>query len=223
MKETKYIFDMDGTLYTFDKGKSDSFTSSRFYTDLKGHVYKFFMERRDLDQPQAIAEYDRIKTKYKGEVSLGVEAEYGIDRYEYFDATWGMQNPQDYLDKDPDLQLLLMGMSERSAILTSAPRVWTLKVLAFLNIGGIFGNNIYTGEPNLRKPDPEVFKYVADRFLKVPYGQILSVGDQEESDIIPAKKVGMRTVKIGITDTTADFNAKDIKDALRMLKEEGLV
>ncbi len=80
-EENRAIFDMDGTLYRLDKGKEQKFTSSRFYNDLRNRVYGFFMARQGIDREEAITEYERIKNKYKGEVSLGVEAEYGIDRY----------------------------------------------------------------------------------------------------------------------------------------------
>ncbi len=223
MKEQyRFIFDMDGTLYHFDKGQGQTFTASRFYTDLRSNVYGFFMERRGLSRDEALSEYERIKDKYDGEVSLGVEKEYGIDRYDYFDSTWNL-NPNDYIEKDPDLPEMLEQLKGRIALLTAAPRVWAINVLAYLDIDRMFEGKLYTGEPDERKPNPVVFRKIAND-LRVPPGNVFSIGDQEYSDILPAKSIGMKTILVGSNEnTTADYKTKNVKSAINILKKEGFI
>jgi HAD superfamily hydrolase (TIGR01509 family) len=223
MKEqNRFIFDMDGTLYRFDKGQGQTFTASRFYTDLRNNVYSFFMARRGISSEEAMTEYERIKEQYNGEVSLGVEAEYGIDRYDFFENTWNF-NPEGYIEKDTDLPEMLDQLKGRVALLTAAPRVWAVNVLAYLDIDNAFEGRLYTGEPDDRKPNPRVFQRIADDF-SVPTANIFSIGDQEQSDIIPAKTLGMRTVLIGSSqNTVADYQAADVKLAIGLLRKEGFV
>lgn len=223
MKESyRQIFDMDGTLYKFDRGEKTTFTTSQFYVDLRQNVYQFFMKLKGISLEQAIKEYERIKEQYNGEVSLGVEQEYGIDRFEYFDNTWNL-NPEHYIQKDEDLSELFQPFEGNIALLTAAPKIWTINVLAYLDIIGVFGSAIYTGEPNLRKPDPLIFQKIADE-LDVPPERVISIGDQEYSDILPAKSIGMKAIYVGIDEsTTADYQAQDIYEAVQILKEEGYI
>lgn len=218
-EEFRFIFDMDGTLYTgFDKGKSTDFSCSGFYADLKEKAASFFMTRFSLSREEAQKEYERIKTKYKGEVSLGLEWERGIDRYDYFANTWNLE-PELYIEKDENLPELMEQMRGRIALLTAAPRIWAVNVLSFLKLEQAFGDLVYTGEPNIRKPDPLAFKQIVESF-DVPPEFVFSIGDQEESDIIPAKSLGMKTIRIGKNiKSSADYTADDLKKAIMLLKE----
>lgn len=223
MKQEGYraIFDMDGTLYQFNKGKSQEFSTSDFYSDLRNNVHRFFMARRGINKEQASSEYERIKDTYKGEISLGVEAEYEIDRYDFFAETWGKLDPAKYIEATEILPEVLDVLRGRVALLTAAPKVWVIRVLAQLNLEETFGDFIYTGEPDLRKPNPQVFQKIADDFgVKPP--QVFSIGDQEESDIAPAQAIGMKTVKIGKGETRADFQAEDVVTAVNLLRRLGL-
>lgn len=217
----KFIFDMDGTLYKFDKGKSTTFDESLFYIDLRKNICKFLMAKKDLSKNEALKEYDRINKQYKGEVSLGVRIEHGIDRDEFFLNTWNIK-PDKYIEKDSDLPDLLSPLSGGVALLTNAPRVWTLNVLHYLQLEEIFGKALYTGEPTLRKPNPLIFKQVA-KDLGIKTSQIISIGDQEVSDIIPAKTIGMKTIFIGAGKTCADYQVNSIKEAINLLGKEGFI
>lgn len=217
----KFIFDMDGTLYQFDKKKDQVFTGSQFYTDLQGNIQRFFVNRLGLSEPGAIAEYNRLFAVFNGEVSLGLEAEHGIRRTEYFSQTWNL-NPHEYMERDPNLPEMLAQLQGRIALLTAAPRVWAVRVLAFLDIKALFEDKIFTGDPDERKPNPVVFQNIADAFGDPP-SNVFSIGDQEHTDIIPAKSIGMKTVRIGSSDTVADYFADDVTLAVALLRKEGFV
>lgn len=78
---------------------------------------------------------------------------------------------------------------------------------------------IFTGEPDLRKPNPAIIRQVAD-LLGASYGKTWSVGDQEHSDIIPAKKIGLKTMRIGSPPTAADLCVPDIHAAVARLEQD---
>lgn len=222
MKQEGYraIFDMDGTLYQFDRGQGGEFTASHFYSDLRNNIYGFFMARLGMNREEAVSNYERIKDEHHGEVSLGVEAEYGIDRCDYFAETWGTLDPAEYIEANEALPEVLNALKGKIALLTTAPRVWAIKVLAYLNIEDAFDDRIYTGEPDLRKPDPQVFQNIADDFEVKP-SQVFSIGDQEKTDIAPAQAIGMRTIRIGQGETKADYQADDVITAVNLLRKEG--
>ena len=84
--------------------------------------------------------------------------------------------------------------------MTSAPRVWAKNVLAFLGVTDCF-EAIYTGDQFQTKED--VFKMLAGRYNP---SQMLSVGDQEETDIIPARKYGISGFQVK--------NPQDLEDIM---------
>ena len=52
--------------------------------------------------------------------------------------------------------------------------------------------------------------------------QTVSIGDQDFSDIVPAKQLGMRTVRIGQDENSvADLQARNVNDALVKLRQKG--
>ena len=216
------IFDMDGTLYSFDEENESQFTSSRFGKEIRANCIRFFKERFSLTSDDAEDMYQDLSRRYNGEVSLAVEKEFGIDRSEYFVFTWNLE-AEEFIDTNELLLPTLQELTIRSGVLTAAPRVWAEKALAFLQIRTLFGDALFTGDPNIRKPDPEAFQQLA-RFWKLKPSQILAIGDQEQTDILPAKSLGMHTLRIATqAETEADYMAPDIITAIALLKEKGII
>lgn len=214
------IFDMDGTLYQFPNGTT--FSSSPLGEAVKENVTSFIAEEFKLQDDEARLKYRELQMQYDGEMSLGLEQEFGIDRMSFFEETWGI-DPENVIVPEPNLKDELAQLSIRCALLTSAPRVWATRVLGYIDVINIFDDLIFTGEPDIRKPNPEVFRAIA-KILGLDANQIVSIGDQEYSDIIPAKEVGMRTVRIGKNvQTDADFIAPNVRSALAILRQEGLL
>lgn len=207
MKENYFIFDMDGTLYPLNQ---EGFFQSQLFFDIKKNATRFISNRQNIPNEAAIEEFDRVFEKYNGELSLGFEGEYGVDRYTYFENIWNM-DPSKYIKKPKNLRNILSPLKGRMALLTAAPSVWTRNVLEYLGVRDLFDEVIYTGEPDLRKPNPEIFRKVGNR-LGVPFEKIYSVGDQEFSDIVPAKKLGMKTILVGSKSDVADYCIGSIND-----------
>ena len=211
---------MDGTLYQFPNGTT--FSSSPLGEAVKENVTSFIAEEFKLQDDEARLKYRELQMQYDGEMSLGLEQEFGIDRMSFFEETWGI-DPENVIVPEPNLKDELAQLSIRCALLTSAPRVWATRVLGYIDVINIFDDLIFTGEPDIRKPNPEVFRAIA-KILGLDANQIVSIGDQEYSDIIPAKEVGMRTVRIGKdVQTDADFIAPNVRSALAILRQEGLL
>ena len=221
-QEYKFVFDMDGTLYQFDKGLSQSFFTSQFYTNIRENAYIFLMEKCQFSRSEVIIEYDKIYKKYDGEMSIGIEKELKIDRYEYFERTWNL-SPAKYIESNSTLSKTLDELQGRVAVLTAAPKIWTKNVLEYLELKNIFGKNVYTGDADLRKPSPLIFQKIANDLSTSPQNMI-SIGDQEFSDIVPAKSIGMKTVLIGSSENTvADYQSRDVISAINLLRKEGFV
>lgn len=205
------IFDLDGTLYVFD---SVNFTSSGFYATIKKNAYEFLQKRLEIDLERAKRVYETIKQDFNGEVSLGLEARYGIDRYEWFGYTWNL-NPRDFL-KQENKKPLFDSLDAKIAILTAAPRVWASRVLDYLGLAEYQGV-LFTGEPDLRKPNPEAFKQVCDS-VGIPPEKSISIGDQVASDILPAKALGMKTILVRSYSDDADYCIDFLEELPELLR-----
>jgi putative hydrolase of the HAD superfamily len=223
MKAKGIIFDVDGSLHPFDRGGASTFEQSRLSRAIKENIVLFFQQRFKISRPEAEARYENIKHKSNGELSMWLEKEYGIPRHQYFTETWDL-DPQVFMDRDSDLAVALEAVTARRSILSNAPRIWIDRVTDFLQIGHMFDSDaVFSGEPNIRKPHPNAFLQIADFWCLSPE-EIVAIGDQEKSDILPAKSLGMKTVRIGTnTGTAADFMAKNMTDAIQQLTNRGIL
>jgi FMN phosphatase YigB (HAD superfamily) len=162
--------------------------------------------------------FAKVDKEFNGELSIGFERAYGIDRYAYYQATWSCE-PKDYIVANPKLAEALAPFRGHALLLTAAPHAWASRVMQYLNIADIFGENVITGEPDMRKPDRAVFLQAA-RQLNVQSNNIVSIGDQNYSDIVPAKSLGMTTILIGPEQLDAHHRVDSIYDAINIIKEK---
>ncbi len=210
MSERKFIFDLDGTLYRYKGGPT--FAISAFYADIRRNILAFLKDELGVPADRVQETYDRLKRDYRGHVSLGVEKEFNVDRGRYFAATWNVP-PATYIEPNDDARMVLSALRGRAAVLTEAPRVWAEAALRFLNVYELVRDALFTGEPDVRKPSIGAFREVVDA-LGGPPGDVYSVGDQEESDIILARAAGLRTIRVGEEKTSADFRVSNVREIL---------
>lgn len=216
------IFDVDGTLYSFDKGRAKVFRESEFGRKIQNNCVSFLEKKLNTSSEQALIVFEDFKSRFQGEVSLGLEKEMGIQRDLYFAETWNL-DPGEFMEADSALSAQIASLEIKTGILSAAPRIWVEKVLDFLQLKPIFDPAIFTGDPDIRKPNPLAFMQLAD-FWSLKPSSILAIGDQEETDILPAKSIGMITAKVGGSGiSAADFEAESVGKLLTKLTKEKII
>ncbi len=68
-------------------------------------------------------------------------------------------------------------------------------VLDGLGLGEYFGNRFISAELGWEKPDPAIYRHVAE-ILRVQPAHLVSVGDDSQNDVAGPKKAGWQTVQI---------------------------
>jgi len=182
------VFDMDGTLYQLN-GNNHGFSGSSLEKGILANARKFIYDREsnksEVDQVMQDGLADEVG------LSQYLSKRYNIPRAEYLNYAWDIE-PKDivknweqsgdsikrFFDKDPEAKFLL---------LTSAPRIWADRVLELAGVRGLFEQE-FTAENYTTKQT--VFKMLAGRYDP---SRVISIGDQEHSDILPARALGMQT------------------------------
>lgn len=216
MKKKLLIFDLDGTLY---KMRGSTYDKSPLKKRVIKNVLKFIALKSRVDKRTSNIILNKITKKYGESISIGLEKDLNIDRLEYFNTVWNI--PTDgIVNKSKNLNKILSNLSNNYTLilLSDAPRVWINNVLSTLNVKNIFKNYIFSGEGNIRKEHNNGFLNITKQ-LKIYPKDCVAIGDQEHSDIIPAKKIGMKTVLINqkIHSKIADVNIKSIDELPKAL------
>lgn len=128
---------------------------------------------------------------------------------------------QQYVSQDRDVQAVISFLKQKKiglGVYTSLPRDPLIKILGLLGLHSddftlLSGDDVKKG-----KPYPEGFEKIV-ALCGVPAEQILFVGDSEQKDIIPAKRVGMKTILVRGTSAVADYSAADFKALLTLFQK----
>lgn len=209
------IFDMDGTLYEFNGG---SFKNSGIGKEIMERVASYIGKKMGTSSEATQVILRSIILKYGEDISIGLEREFGFCRYDYFNFVWNIE-PKKYITFGSDLRIILASLTKTYdlVLLSDAPKVWIEKVLGHLRIKELFQDKIYSGEGDIRKTNGKAFEKVL-KDLDLAAVSCLSVGDQEETDIVPAKKLGMGSVRVGKDcETSADYLIENILDIRTIL------
>lgn len=219
MNDTKkkvVIFDLDGTLYPFNGG---SYESSGLRKQVLRNVIIYIENKLKISSEAAKNILNDIVGKYREEISIGLEKEFGFDRYEYFNTVWDIDpKPIIILPKDLRKDLLEAKENHEILLLSDAPQVWIKNVLSYLDILDLFEGKIFSGEGAVRKSFSNALENIIAKFnLKAE--EFIMIGDQEETDILPAKTAGMKTIFINSEHKSrhADFSVENISKALRII------
>jgi len=101
------IFDLDGTLYQFNlSGADNAIFKTRFYAKIEQLGVNFISERLSMPISEAQRVRKSVFNNFNGDISIGLEREYGIDRMDYFNSVWNL-DPVDYVKEDGRLGELL--------------------------------------------------------------------------------------------------------------------
>lgn len=213
------IFDMDGTLYKFKEG---SFRNSGLNKKILENAKLFIQNKLEKNQVEAEQILTEIIEEFGEDISIALEKKYNLDRYEYFNTVWDI-SAKDFIQQNDKLSIILNKYKDKFifAILSDAPRIWINNVLAELKVKELFADNIFSGEGDSRKGFNNAFENILATFEIKPK-DCLVFGDQEETDIIPAKKLGLKTVLVNQTGQSkeADYNVDSILDIEEILNKE---
>lgn len=198
------VLDMDGTLYQLD-GENGGFRDSKLDKTVMYNALSFIVQKERCSYGDAEKILNDGMADEVG-LSMYLSRRYGITRNEYFDVVWDI--PPDGIIMNGDyarevIPALKLNPQLKVILLTHSPAVWARQVLQYLGINDHF-ESVYSGDQHGQKD--EVFELLAGRYNPE---NIISVGDQYETDIKPAERLGMRTLLVR--------SPEDIKQLLRIL------
>ena len=201
------IWDIDLTLYT---------VSPELKLKFQANIYKYISEKLEISLKEAkrqyMKEFKRKKTNTATLVSLG------LDKYAIQEVVDKMIENDNFPRRDERLLVLFDNLkSFRHVIITNSTRIRTKKTLKNLGIKQNIFEKIITKEDVFNyKPDPESF-LKALQLLKLKPEECVSIGDKDVSDIIPAQKVGMKTILVWGESKYADISLSTIYDVAKVL------
>lgn len=188
------LFDMDGTLYRHD-GENGTFINSSLQNMVIQNSVDFVIKQEGCGVDFAkklIAEAQKDSIG----ISNVLSKRYGITRSEIFEATWNIDPRIVVKDFEKAVEIInsLKKIGQKMFLITAAPRVWMENVVGRLGLEACF-ERIINGEQFATKSD--VFVELLQEFKPE---DLLSVGDQFETDIKPAKELGMKTFLVKSPD-----------------------
>lgn len=213
---------MDGTLYKFDgSGSNNAIFNTMFYDEVTQNVVKFLSNKLFVSLQDAKKIREDIFERYKGDISIGLEKEFGLERELYFTNTWNIYAAK-YCNEDVLLQKMLLNILTKKVVLTNAPQVWAKNALRMLGIADQF-ERIYSGEGDIRKPQKEAYLQICEAFGIKP-DEVMIVEDEPQY-LKPAKELGMTTVLISSSnllsnESYVDYTLKNIYDLVKIVREK---
>lgn len=183
------IFDMDGTIYQLD-GENGQFQGSTLEKEIEQSAISFILEKENCTPEKAREIWDQANSGERA--SYNLSEKFGISREKYFEAVWGTVDLTKIISEENRQTVkktfeALKTFGIECQILTAAPKVWANKVIEFFRI-----------EPFLAKTTTaEEYTNKVEIFQQVPNpDRSVSIGDQLETDILPAQNLGLSTFQV---------------------------
>ena len=178
------LFDLDGTLYD----------SQPYSQKLDDEITKYVAEALSSDYEHAKLLLEQRRKKL-GTLTRSLEG-LGIDRHRFFVVMADRVHPSEYLSVDPRVprafaKLRLYGF--RIGLVSNSGRPLVEKILEALQLGPSNFDVMVTSSEVEPKPSPEPF-LAALKSLKCKRESAIYVGDRDEAELRPAKRLGIRTI-----------------------------
>lgn len=206
-------FDLDNTLYKPNKEINEK---------IKRYVCKLASEKLSEDYSEIRRLFNKNYAKnHSGSKSLEI---LGINNPKELMQSALENIDTSFLKKDDRLKNLIEDIYEKYELfmVTSNKLDTAIRKLDALGIySGVF-NPLISCESKLNREDSSVFEYIKKEF-KVDYGDILFIGDREQTDIIPANSIGVVTAIVNSKSSIANFKLKEIYDLEFILQKINLV
>jgi HAD superfamily hydrolase (TIGR01549 family) len=182
------IWDVDGTLYPLDDMKSQEVQES---------AYKAIAECTGWPRERVIEEFDKVHEKITPSATEVVALLCNITTAQAAVKTDEYLNRLRFVARDDKLIALFEELSGfQHFILGNGSIQHIAKALEVLGIPVSTFTEIVTSEiVGVNKPKDNGFRYIIEK-TGLPASQHLMIGDREKVDLLPAKKLGMKTCQV---------------------------
>lgn len=203
----KYCFwDVDLTFYT---------VSAEMKKEFKNRIYKYISRKLKIPINKAKQNYEKEFKKRKSKTA-SMEA-FGLGKFAIQEVIDSIDKSR-YLKRDLRLIQLFNNLKGfKHAIVTNSTKNSTKKTLKILGLKKNLFKAIITKEDvSAYKPSPEPFLKAMD-MLGAKAKECVSIGDIDHSDIIPAKKLGMKTIFVWGKSKQADASVPIVYEVEKLL------
>jgi len=226
MKYKHLFFDLDHTLWDFERNSSESLEDIFHHSDLRNHGVNSL--------EHFVSSFLRINTKLWDEFDRGLlhHAYIRENRFKMVFEELGIACPENhveigeiYLQTLPDKKHLLEGALElldyvagrgyNLHIVTNGFNDIQAKKIASSGISHFFDNVVTFENANAKKPDPKIFAYALEMANALPDESIM-IGDNWIADVLGAKQFGLDTVYVNpaglVFDETPTYDIRRLEE-----------
>jgi len=201
------LWDVDGTLY---KSQPDLLDAIQY------EIYTRVATGLSTSYEEARSKFLAVYARLGGATATAVEL--GLDRRLIQEAVDSVDKTK-YLRPDPRLrdmfEVTLRNFTH--IIVTNTSRKGTARTLEVLGLSPQIFQGIVTADDVLRsKPDVEPYVKALET-TGCPAHEHISIGDREKVDILPAKRLGMKTILVWGTSEVADASVPTVYDVPTVL------
>ena len=177
------LWDVDLTFYTISPQMKEEF---------KKRIYEYISRKLKIPINEAEQKYEEEFRKRKSKTAT-MEA-LGLGKYAIQEVIDSIEKSK-YLEREPRLIQLFKNLKHyKHAVVTNSTKASIDETLKILGLKKSLFEVIITKEDvSAYKPSPGPFLRVL-KILGAKPEECVSIGDVENSDIIPAKKLGMKTI-----------------------------
>lgn len=199
------LFDIDNTLVYGDKAK-------KFYSEYSRCLERVLASELKITVEEAKKIADDYRQKYNGHgersfITLGL----GMDVW--FDGILSL-NPQEYLcplETSVDLIKTLKKEGFVIGAITDGPRIQASRILEAIQLGDDQFDFIIGWERGKEFPkygSTKIYKEICKKYSVNP-NEVVMIGDSLETDIFPAKEVGLNVIYVG---NSREYQCKSIEN-----------
>lgn len=205
-------FDLDGTLYNSTKAMEDR---------IRNRIAEKILEKKPNLESISSARIFFDSTYKRLHSGTRVLEEAGYENAGFImDECLATADITDLIRKDKELGSILEEIKENyiTYLLTSSPEALSLEKLSAIGIDeDVFHLMCFSDTQDIgRKHDGTAFKYLIKETSISPQNHVY-IGDRLNSDILPAKKIGMKTIAVGSEIPEADYSITAIHDIRNLL------
>lgn len=206
-KNVKYcLWDVDLTFYA---------VSPQMKEEFRKRIYEYISQKLKIPISEAKQKYEKEFRKRKSKTA-SMKA-LGLGKYAIQDVIDSIDKSR-YLKKDPRLIQLFENLNHyKHAIITNSVESSINETLKILGLEKDLFEIIITKEDvSAYKPNPEPFLKALE-ILGAKPEECVSIGDVKNSDIIPAKKLGMKTIFVWGKSEHADASVPTVYEVRELL------